>query len=123
MYHYANRPCLSTLGLRKVLEEHFDLTKDGLPGNDGTHPPSLYSLMPDPTYWTCADPGAMASYAAFSLLGMYPLPATRQLLISSPYFPVVEFVNPVYNTATTSRTRGSGLFVKVCKVIHISTPG
>jgi hypothetical protein len=56
----------------------------------------------------------MGSYAAFSLLGMYPLPATRQLLISSPYFPVVEFVNPVYNTTTTFKTSGSGLFVKVC---------
>ncbi|KAJ2917985.1 hypothetical protein MD484_g2436, partial [Candolleomyces efflorescens] len=92
MYHYANRPGLSTLRSRKVLEEHFDLTKDGLPGND--------------------DSGAMGSYAAFSLLGMYPLPATRQLLISSPYFPVVEFVNPVYNTTTTFKTSGSGLFVK-----------
>jgi hypothetical protein len=51
----------------------------------------------------------MGSYAAFSLLGMYPLPATRQLLISSPYFPLVEFVNPVYNTTTTFETSRSGL--------------
>ncbi|KAJ2924654.1 hypothetical protein H1R20_g12427, partial [Candolleomyces eurysporus] len=96
MYHYANRPGLSTSRSRKVLEEHFDLTKDGLPGND--------------------DSGAMGSYTAFSLLGMYPLPATRQLLISSSYFPVVEFVNPVYNTTTTFKTTGPGIFVKAVTI-------
>ena len=29
----------------------------------------------------------MASYAAFYLAGLYPVPATRQYLLSSPFFP------------------------------------
>ena len=45
----------------------------------------------------------MGSYAAFYLAGLYPLPATRQVLLSSPYFPEVAFRNPVLNTTTTIR--------------------
>lgn len=43
----------------------------------------------------------MASFAVFYLLGMYPLPATRQFLLASPYFPKVTFHNPLFNTTTT----------------------
>ena len=46
----------------------------------------------------------MGSYAAFYLAGLYPLPATRQFLISSPYFPEISFRNPVLNTTTTIRS-------------------
>jgi hypothetical protein len=45
MYHYVNRPGLSTLPLSKVLEEHFNLMKDEFPENDGKHHPSL-TLLP-----------------------------------------------------------------------------
>ena len=43
----------------------------------------------------------MGSYVAFYLAGMYPLPATRQFLLSSPYFPSISFHNPILNTTTT----------------------
>ncbi|KAG6810816.1 hypothetical protein H0H92_010206 [Tricholoma furcatifolium] len=43
---------------------------------------------------------AMASYVAFYLAGMYPLPATQQFLLSSPYFPQISFFNPTLNTTT-----------------------
>ena len=43
----------------------------------------------------------MASYAAFYLAGLYPVPATRQYLLSSPYFPSISFFNPLFNTTTT----------------------
>ena len=46
----------------------------------------------------------MGSYAAFYLAGLYPLPATRQILLSSPYFPEISFRNPVLNTTTTIRS-------------------
>ena len=68
--------------------------------------------------------GAMASYAFFYLAGLYPLPATRQLLLSSPVFPSISFANPLFNTTTTIQaknfrgnpTNGTGgtVFVKVC---------
>ena len=65
----------------------------------------------------------MGSYAFFLLAGMYPLPATRQFLLSSPFFPSISFTNPVLNTTTTIRATnfagnpldgtGGNVFVKV----------
>ncbi|KAF8632830.1 hypothetical protein AX15_001660 [Amanita polypyramis BW_CC] len=84
MYHYANRPGLSTQRSRQILAQYYNTTTDGIPGND--------------------DSGAMASYPAFFLAGMYPLPATRQFLLSSPYFPQISFYNPVYNSTTVIKS-------------------
>ncbi|KDR66497.1 hypothetical protein GALMADRAFT_147915 [Galerina marginata CBS 339.88] len=86
MYHYANRPGLSTQRSRQVIAQFFNTSTNGLPGND--------------------DSGAMGSYAAFYLAGMYPLPATQQILISSPYFPQISFFNPIFNTTTTIVSHG-----------------
>lgn len=36
MYHYANRPGLSTQRSRQVIAQFFNTSVDGLPGNDGT---------------------------------------------------------------------------------------
>ncbi|KAI1787036.1 glycoside hydrolase family 92 protein [Ganoderma leucocontextum] len=83
MYHYANAPGRSTQRSRQVIADFFSTATDGLPGND--------------------DSGAMGSYVAFYLAGLYPVPATRQFLLSSPYFPSVAFFNPVLNTTTTIR--------------------
>ena len=65
----------------------------------------------------------MGSYVAFYLAGMYPLPATRQFLLSSPYFPSISFKNPVFGNATTIKVKnfsgnpndgtGGNVFVKV----------
>ena len=43
----------------------------------------------------------MGSYAAFYLAGLYPLPATRQFLLSSPLFPQISFYNPVFRKTAT----------------------
>jgi len=81
------------------------------------------------TSWT--DSGAMGSYAAFYLAGMYPLPATNQILLSSPYFPKISFFNPVFNTTTTIVSNGfngnppdgtgGNVFVKVNLLILFAT--
>ncbi|KAJ3516547.1 hypothetical protein NLJ89_g1063 [Agrocybe chaxingu] len=84
MYHYANRPGLSTQRSRQVIAQFFNTSTNGLPGNDG----------------------AMGSYAAFYLLGLYPLPATSQILLSSPYFRQISFFNPVFNTTTKIVSKG-----------------
>ncbi|KAF5372700.1 hypothetical protein D9615_009853 [Tricholomella constricta] len=88
MYHYANRPGLSTQRARQTIAQFFNTSTNGLPGND--------------------DSGAMGSYAAFYLAGLYPLPATRQFLLSSPYFPQISFFNPVFNSTTTIRSINFG---------------
>ncbi|KAJ3784535.1 glycoside hydrolase family 92 protein [Lentinula aff. detonsa] len=84
MYHYANRPGLSTKQSRQVISESYNTSVSGLPGND--------------------DSGAMGSYAAFLLAGLYPVPATTQYLLSSPFFPSISFSNPLYETTTTIKT-------------------
>lgn len=71
----------------------------------------------------------MGSYAFFYLAGLYPLPATRQILLSSPFFPSISFTNPVFNTTTTikavnfqgnpSNGTGGTVFVKVIGTFHI----
>ncbi|KAI0703899.1 glycoside hydrolase family 92 protein [Cerioporus squamosus] len=86
MYHYANKPGLSTQRSRQVIAEFYNTSINGLPGND--------------------DSGAMGSYVAFYLAGLYPLPATKQFLLSSPYFPQISFRNPALNTTTTIRANG-----------------
>lgn len=106
MYHYANRPGLSAERSRETLKKSYNTSIYGLPGNDGTrHGPPLLRISqadlihPSPSLYI--DSGAMGSYVAFNMLGLYPLPATRQLLISSPFFRRVSFVNPLLGTRTT----------------------
>ncbi|KAI5118656.1 hypothetical protein M0805_002576 [Coniferiporia weirii] len=104
MYHYADRPGLSTQRSREVIAADFNTTINGIPGNDG----------------------AMASYAFFYLAGLYPVPATRQFLLSSPYFPQISFFNPLFNSTTTivangfqgnpSNGTGGNVFVESVKV-------
>jgi putative alpha-1,2-mannosidase len=43
MYHYADRPGLSTQRSREVIAEFFDLSTTGIPGNDGT--PTSHLLL------------------------------------------------------------------------------
>ncbi len=70
----------------------------------------------------------MGSYAFFNMAGLYPVPATTQFLLSSPFFPSVSFFNPLFNTTTTIRTKNfSGtpqkIFVKVRRVLRVILKG
>ncbi|CAL1712499.1 unnamed protein product [Somion occarium] len=104
MYHYANRPGLSTQRSRQVIAQFYNTSTNGLPGNDG----------------------AMGSFVAFYLAGLYPLPATRQFLLSSPYFPQISFFNPIFGKTTTIKANnfkgnpidgtGGTVFVKGVKI-------
>ncbi|KZT08230.1 glycoside hydrolase family 92 protein [Laetiporus sulphureus 93-53] len=86
MYHYANRPGLSTQRSRQVIAQYFNTSVNGIPGND--------------------DSGAMGTWATFLLAGLYPVPATRQYLLSSPWFPQISFYNPIFNKTTTIIANG-----------------
>ncbi|KIM76707.1 glycoside hydrolase family 92 protein [Piloderma croceum F 1598] len=115
MYHYGNRPGLSTQRSRQVIAQYFNTSIRGLPGND-----VIYFLP------YVKSSGAMGSYAAFYLAGMYPLPATGQFLLSSPYFPRIAFFNPIFNKTTTiiangfkgnpANGTGGSVFVKSVKI-------
>lgn len=72
----------------------------------------------------------MGSYVAFYLLGMYPLPGTRQMLISSPYFSHIRIHNPVFRKTTTINAigfegnpmngTGGKIYVKVSDIYECS---
>ncbi|KAF7332630.1 Glycoside hydrolase family 92 protein [Mycena kentingensis (nom. inval.)] len=106
MYHYANAPGRSVQRSRQIIATWFNNSISGLPGND--------------------DSGAMGSYAFFYLAGLYPLPATRQFLLASPYFPSISFFNPLLKKTTTIKVvgfegnpadgTGGKVFVKSVKV-------
>lgn len=48
----------------------------------------------------------MASYVVMHMLGLYPVPGTRQFLLSSPFFPKVSIYNPLFKKTTTISTTG-----------------
>jgi len=102
MYHYANRPGFTAERVRETIAASYNTSIYGLPGND--------------------DSGAMGSYVAFNLLGLYPLPATKQFLISSPFFPRITIHNPVYDSLVTiiahnfDGHNGKNIFVKRIKI-------
>lgn len=80
-YHYANHPTKSVDRSREVVFTNFDITPAGLPGND--------------------DQAAMATFLAFHLLGLYPVPSTTQLLVLSPFIPKYTIHNSYLGTSTT----------------------
>ncbi|KDR79138.1 hypothetical protein GALMADRAFT_137030 [Galerina marginata CBS 339.88] len=86
VYHYANRPDLTALRLRQVVYENFNTGIRGIPGND--------------------DSGAMASLLTFHLLGLYPVPASHQLLISTPFLSSYTLHNGLLGTDTTVTVQG-----------------
>jgi len=105
IYHYAGRPDLSARRVRQVVYNNFNTKIGGLPGND--------------------DSGAMAALLTFHILGLYPVPASSQLLLGSPLvssftinngfvtvptkFTVVNFDN---TTLSSNPPTGSRVYVK-----------
>jgi putative alpha-1,2-mannosidase len=74
-YHYAGRPALSAKRAHAYIPAFFAPTPDGLPGND--------------------DSGAMGSFVAFSMMGLFPNPGQDVYLITPPFFPEVSVESPV----------------------------
>lgn len=85
-YHYAGRPAKSTARARSYIPSHFAPTVNGLPGND--------------------DSGAMGSFVAMAMMGLFPNPGQDVYLISAPFFEVVEVTSPT--TGKTARVRCVG---------------
>ncbi|KAH8805349.1 glycoside hydrolase family 92 protein [Xylogone sp. PMI_703] len=82
-YHYAGRPALSAKRAHFYIPSFFQPTNDGLPGND--------------------DSGAMGSFVAFSMIGLFPNPGQNVYLIIPPFFESVSVTSPL--TGKTARVR------------------
>ncbi|KAK8191733.1 putative alpha-1,2-mannosidase [Phyllosticta capitalensis] len=83
-YHYAGRPGLSANRSHFYIPSRFNTSQSGLPGND--------------------DSGAMGSFVAFNMLGLFPNPGQNVYLIIPPYFPSVSVTSPLTNRTATIRS-------------------
>jgi putative alpha-1,2-mannosidase len=66
LYHWIGRPDLSSERIHQIIDKHYNPTHSGIPGND--------------------DSGAMSSWLAFHLMGLYPNAGQSYYLINTPYF-------------------------------------
>ncbi|HEX9600854.1 MAG TPA: GH92 family glycosyl hydrolase [Mariniflexile sp.] len=64
MYHWIGRPDLSSDRIRTIIKNNFNSSPKGLPGND--------------------DSGAMSSWLAFHMMGLYPNAGQPYYLINAP---------------------------------------
>ncbi|KAL8369745.1 hypothetical protein RB595_000197 [Gaeumannomyces hyphopodioides] len=83
-YHYAGRPALSAKRSHSYTPGSFRAAPDGLPGND--------------------DSGAMGSFVAFSMLGLFPNPGQDVYFITPPFFPAANVTSPATGKVARIRT-------------------
>ena len=67
LYHWIGRPDLTSDRVRKIISENYNDKPDGLPGND--------------------DSGAMSSWLAFHMMGLYPNAGQSYYLMHAPLIP------------------------------------
>lgn len=82
-YHYAGRPAKSTLRAHYYIPSYFQPTDTGLPGND--------------------DSGAMGSFVAMTMMGLFPNPGQNVYLITAPFFESVQITSPQTGRTATVR--------------------
>ncbi|KAJ4286409.1 hypothetical protein N0V90_013108 [Kalmusia sp. IMI 367209] len=82
-YHYAGRPALSAKRSHFYIPRYFAPKNDGLPGND--------------------DSGAMGSFVAMSMMGLFPNPGQNVYLITPPYFSSISIKSPLTGKTATIR--------------------
>jgi putative alpha-1,2-mannosidase len=66
LYHWIGRPDLSNDRIHAIIEKYYTDKTDGIPGND--------------------DSGAMSSWLAFHMMGLYPNAGQPYYLLNAPYF-------------------------------------
>ena len=67
LYHWIDRPDLTSNRVRQIISDNYTDLPDGLPGND--------------------DSGAMSSWLAFHMLGLYPNAGQSYYLLHAPLIP------------------------------------
>jgi predicted alpha-1,2-mannosidase len=71
LYHWIGRPDLSNERIHKIIDKYYTDKTDGIPGND--------------------DSGAMSSWLAFHMMGLYPNAGQSYYLLNAPYFKETVF--------------------------------
>ena len=71
LYHWIGKPCRSSDRIREIIGKNYSDRPAGLPGND--------------------DSGAMSSWLAFHMMGLYPNAGQDYYLIHAPLLEVVTF--------------------------------
>ncbi len=66
LYHWIGRPDLSSTRIKQIIAKNYNTSHSGIPGND--------------------DSGAMSSWLAFHLMGLYPNAGQSYYLINSPTY-------------------------------------
>jgi putative alpha-1,2-mannosidase len=74
LYHYAGRPALSARRTHAYIPRLFNASAGGIPGND--------------------DSGAMGSFAALTMMGVFPNPGQDVYFITPPFFQSVGIRSP-----------------------------
>ncbi|KAI1335409.1 glycoside hydrolase family 92 protein [Xylariaceae sp. FL0016] len=82
-YHYAGRPGKSAERVHYYIPSQFNTSTNGIPGND--------------------DSGAMGSFVALSMLGVFPNPGQDVYFITPPFFPAVSITNGMTGQTATIR--------------------
>lgn len=101
-FHYGNRPDLSALQVRKVVYTDFGTGVGGVSNKfiSNTSLRCHYTNILSLQIPGNDDSGAMAALLVFHLLGLYPVPSSKQLLINSPLLSSYTLHNGFLNTAT-----------------------
>lgn len=97
-YHYAGRPGRSTYRIHQYIPRLFNVTANGIPGND--------------------DSGAIGSFTSWSMMGLWPIPGQVVYLISTPFFPSVSVKNPVSGATAIIRVTN---FDPTYKAIYVQS--
>ena len=93
LYHWVDRPDLSVARIHQIVNDNYDDTPNGLPGND--------------------DSGAMSSWLVFNMLGLYPVAGQDLYLVGEPMIP--EYTIHLANGRDLKVEKGKG---NAAKFIH-----
>jgi len=98
LYHWIGRPDLSGQRVRQIIEENYNTTHNGLPGND--------------------DSGAMSSWLAFHMMGLYPNAGHSYYLIHSPLlkYVIIHQENGKDFKITTRGLSDANVYIKSAKL-------
>ena len=94
LYHWIGRPDLSSQRTREIIDKNYNATHGGIPGND--------------------DSGAMSSWMAFHMMGLYPNAGQSYYLITSPYFKqtVIHLENGTHFKLVAKNLSAKNIFIK-----------
>jgi len=81
LYNYVGQPAKTVDRVDAVLNQYFNTSLNGLPGND--------------------DSGAMGAYAVWSHFGFFPVAVQDTYLLSRPYFPKITIRNEANGAVAT----------------------